>query len=76
MPATVTGIYRNGQIILDEELPVNDHDVKVIVTLAEETVKQPEKPKRQFGLLKGTFTHPYWSSQEFNEPLDDSKDYT
>ena len=75
MLATVTGTYRNGQIILDEELPVKDHDVKVIVTIVEESVENQEKPKRQFGRLKGTFTHPYWSSKEFNDPLDDLKDY-
>ncbi|WP_461117616.1 hypothetical protein [Spirosoma jeollabukense] len=75
MLATVTGTYRNGQIILDEELPVKDHDVKVIVTLVEESVESLEKPKRQFGRLKGTFIHPYWSSKEFNDPLDDLKEY-
>lgn len=75
MLATVTGTYKNGQIILDEELPVKDHDVKVIVTLVEGVLEKQEKPKRQFGRLKGSFAHPYWSSKEFNDPLEDLKDY-
>ncbi|AUD05535.1 hypothetical protein [Spirosoma pollinicola] len=75
MLATVTGTYKNGQIILDEELPVKSKSAKVIVTLVEDTVENEEKPTRQFGRLKGTFTDPYWSSKEFNDPLDDLKDY-
>ena len=71
MLATVTGTYRNGQIILDEELPVKDHDVKVIVTIVEESVENQDKPKRIPGLMKGSF----WMSDSFNDPIDDLKDY-
>jgi hypothetical protein len=71
MLATVTGTYRNGQIILDEELPVKDHDVKVLVTLVEDAVEKQEKPKRTPGLIKGAF----WLSDDFNDPIDDLKDY-
>lgn len=71
MLATVTGTYKNGQIILDEELPVTSDSAKVIVTLVDEVVKQPEKPKRTPGLMKGSF----WLSDDFNEPIDDLKDY-
>lgn len=71
MLATVTGTYRNGQIILDEELPIKDYDVKVIVTIVEESVENQEKPKRTPGLMKGAF----WMSDDFNDPIDDLKDY-
>ena len=71
MLATVTGTYRNGQIILDEELPVKDHNVKVLVTLVEDAVEKQEKPKRTPGLMKGAF----WLSDDFNDPIDDLKDY-
>ena len=71
MLATVTGTYKNGQIILDEDLPVKSETAKVIVTLVGEGVR---KTTPQFGRLKGTFTDPYWSSEEFNAPLDDLKD--
>lgn len=76
MSVTVTGTYKNGQVILDEEqLSVKSDNAKVIVTLVEEASEKQEKPKRQFGRLKGAFADPYWSSKEFNEPLDDLKDY-
>ncbi|WP_461044597.1 DUF2281 domain-containing protein [Spirosoma harenae] len=71
MLATVTGTYKNGQIILDEELPVKSDTAKVIVTLVEETAETQEKPKRIPGLMKGSF----WISDDFNDPIDDLKDY-
>ncbi|GAB4021456.1 DUF2281 domain-containing protein [Spirosoma koreense] len=71
MLATVTGTYKNGQIILDEALPVKGDNAKVIVTLVEETVETAEKPKRTPGLMKGSF----WVSDDFNDPIDDLKDY-
>ena len=42
--ATVTGTYKNGQIILDEDLPVTSKTAKVIMTVAEEVVEKQEKP--------------------------------
>jgi hypothetical protein len=71
MLATVTGTYKNGQIILDEELPVKGETAKVFVTLVEETVENVEKPKRTPGLMKGSF----WVSDDFNDPIDDLKEY-
>jgi hypothetical protein len=75
MLATVTGTYKNGQIILDEELPVKSGTAKVIVTLVEESIASEDKLKRTPGLMKGTFVGDYWFSKEFNDPLDDLKDY-
>ena len=63
MLATVTGTYKNGQIILDEALPVKSDTAKVIVTLLEE---MPEKPKHTPGLMKDSF----WTSDDFNDPID------
>lgn len=71
MLATVTGTYKNGQIILDEELPVKSNNAKVIVTVVEDAVENQEKPKRTPGLMKGSF----WISDDFNDPIDDLKDY-
>lgn len=71
MLATVTGTYKNGQIILDEELPVKSDNARVIVTLVEEVSDKQEKPKRIPGLMKGSF----WISDDFNDPIDDLKDY-
>ncbi len=71
MLATVTGTYKNGQIILDEDLPVKSDNAKVIVTLVEEVSNNQEKPKRTPGLMKGAFR----LSDDFNDPIDDLKDY-
>ncbi len=70
MLATVTGTYKNGQIILDEELPIKTNTAKVIVTVVEE-IEKPEIPIRTPGLMKGAF----WISDDFNDPIDDLKDY-
>ncbi len=43
---------------------------RVVVTILDE-VKESEKPKIQFGRMKGTF----WMSDDFNDPIDDLKDY-
>ncbi|CCH51644.1 hypothetical protein BN8_00583 [Fibrisoma limi BUZ 3] len=75
MLTTVTGTYENGQIHLDEELPIKSGKAKIIVTVVEELVEEITKPKRELGRLKGMFAHPYWSSKEFNDPIDDLKDY-
>jgi hypothetical protein len=76
MLTTVSGIYENGQITLDEDLPATTKRAKILVTVLEssETVEL-EKPKRQLGRLKGTFIGDYWFSEAFNEPLEDLKDY-
>ena len=71
MMTTVFGTYNNGQITLDEALPVKTGKAKVMVTLVEEVADLLVKPKRELGRLKGSFSDPYWSSKEFNQTLDD-----
>lgn len=76
MTTAVFGTYQNGQVTLDEALPITTKKAKVIVTVVEEFDNDETiKPKRQLGLLKGTFVGDYWNSQEFNDPIDDLKDY-
>ena len=74
MLTTVEAIYENGQIIWEETPPTTKRS-KVIVTFLEEPVQQPigdkEKKKRIAGSLKGKIHVP----EDFNEPLDDLKDY-
>lgn len=70
MLTTVKGIYNNGQIILEETPPVKSGS-KVVVTFLEETSSTPSPQKRRFGSLKGKIGIP----DDFNEPLDDLKDY-
>lgn len=66
MLATVEGIYENGQIILAEKPPIQ-HKTKVFVTFMEEV-----KPlSRVLGSWEGKYQIP----DDFNEPLDDLKEY-
>ena len=68
MLKTVKGMYENGQAILEESL--NTARAKVIVTVIEELASTPRN-SRQAGSMRGKI----WMSDDFNEPLDDLKDY-
>jgi hypothetical protein len=70
MLTAVKGIYKNGQIILNEK-PAIDQDTEVVVTfLVPEPLKKNGKEIR-IGSMEGQFEVP----DDFNEPLDDLKDY-
>lgn len=69
MLTTIKGIYVNGQIVLDE-MPPTKNSSKVVVTFLEE-IQPPAVRKRRLGSLKGKISIP----DNFNEPLDDLKDY-
>lgn len=67
MLSTIKGIYTNGTIILNE-IPPFTESKEVIVTFLD----KEEMPKqRVFGSMKGQFKLP----DDFNEPLEDLKDY-
>jgi hypothetical protein len=68
MLTAVKGIFENGQITLMEKPPV-DKRMEVIVTFIEEN-PVPLK-KRKAGILSGKVK----MSDDFDEPLDDLKDY-
>lgn len=71
MITAIEGIYENGQIILKEK-PEHITKARVIVIFEEEVPETKYAPtKRPFGLSKGAFT----LSDDFNEPLDDQKEY-
>jgi Protein of unknown function (DUF2281) len=81
MLTAITGIYTNGQVIL-ETLPKVIKQAKVLVIFEEETVGiptvgitvPPQKKalkKRTFGISKGMIE----ISSDFDEPLDDLKEY-
>ncbi len=69
MLTTIKGIYENGQIVLDE-IPQAKNKSKVVVTFLEE-IQPAYLKKRRLGSLKGKISMP----EDFNEPLDDLKDY-
>ena len=68
MPKSVKGIYENGVVILLEK-PRNIEKSEVIVTFVEET--PPKIKRRKPGGLKGKVGLP----DDFNEPLDDLREY-
>lgn len=69
MLTTIKGIYDKGQIVLDE-IPPTKNKSKVVVTFLEE-IQPSSLQKRRLGSLKGKIGIP----DNFNEPLDDLKDY-
>ncbi|WP_353721654.1 hypothetical protein [Dyadobacter sp. 676] len=68
MLTSVSGIYENGKITLDE-IPVIRKKSKIVVTFLEE-MDEPNHPKRRLGGLKGKVGTP----DDFNAPLDDLAD--
>lgn len=70
MLSTVKGYYDHGQIILNEASPVQQKTAVIVTFLTEE--ETPQQPKeRVLGGLEGRVTTP----DDFNDPLDDLKDY-
>ncbi|GAB3931763.1 DUF2281 domain-containing protein [Larkinella terrae] len=71
MLTSVTGIYENGRVIL-EEPPKSQKKQKVIVTFLDDNeAEESTLAERPFGTMKGSFK----LSSDFNEPLDDLKEY-
>ncbi len=71
LTTTITGTYQNGQVFL-EEIPKTKKRLKVFVTFMEEVdIVNKAVTKRPFGILKGSVI----LSEDFNEPLDDLKEY-
>ncbi len=70
MLSTIKGYYENGHIILKEEAPVKEKTEVMVTFLTQDSITST-KQKRQPGGLKGKVTIP----ADFNEPLEDMKDY-
>lgn len=69
MTKTYEGIFENGYVVFKEapEIPKNS---KVKVIFEEKDVKKPAE-KRKLGTMKGNFK----ISDDFDEPLEELKDY-
>ena len=70
MLTTIKGYYEQGQIILKEESPVKTK-TDVIITFMVEENQNNGNQKRMPGALKGKVSIP----DNFNEPIEDLKDY-
>ena len=68
MLTAIKGYYEEGRIILKEEAPVQSKTDVIVTFLTEEA---PKPHKRMPGGLKGKIAIP----DDFDEPLDDLKDY-
>lgn len=68
MLTTIEATYEDGRIIWEEQPPAQKKG-KVLITFLED--KREEPKRRQAGSLKGKIQVP----DDFNEPLDDLKDY-
>jgi len=69
MLQTIKGYFEKGQIIMEEEPPVQSKTEVMITFLTEKS--EPSVGKRIPGAFKGKIS----ISDDFNEPLDDLKDY-
>jgi hypothetical protein len=70
MLTTIKGIYDKGRITLAEEPPVKTK-ADVMVTFLDTENGEATKSKRKLGGLEGYVKLP----EDFNEPLEDLKDY-
>lgn len=70
MLTVIEGTYENGQVILDHK-PQVENKTKVVVIFEESDTSGKVLEKRPFGISKGSIT----LSPDFNDPLDDLKDY-
>jgi hypothetical protein len=69
MITTLEGIYENGHVIFKETPPIKKKS-KVLVTFVDD-VETPSLKKRPLGTMKGTIK----MSDDFNDPIEDLKDY-
>lgn len=71
MLTTIEAIYEDGKIIWEETPPATKR-AKVIVTFLEESEQPAQAGKRRKG---GSMKGQIWIADDFNDPLEDLKDY-
>lgn len=69
MYTTIKGRYEKGKLILEEVPPSQQAEVLVIF---QENSNEPKVHDRRFGCVKGLVTY---MADDFNEPLEDLKEY-
>ncbi len=70
MLTTIKGYYEQGHIVMEEDAPVQKRTQVMITFITDEPGIEYTK-KRMPGALKGKVSIP----DDFNEPLNDLKDY-
>ena len=73
MLTSIKGIYENGRIVLSEKTPFTETTEVIVTFLEKKDSKDMQLQKNEilFGSLKGKVNLP----DDFNEPLDDLKEY-
>ena len=71
MLTTVKGVYDHGKITLTEDPPIKEKKADVIVTFLPQEKNIDSTSKRVLGGLEGKISVP----DDFNDPLEDLKDY-
>jgi len=72
MLAAIEGYFENGSIFLNENAPVMSKTKVIVTFLSEPITERKNHPgKRILGELEGKIIVP----DDFNEPLEDLKDY-
>ena len=69
MLTAVKGIYEDGRVTFTETPPVQERTEVIVTFLTEEKKEAPKK--RVLGILEGKIVTP----DDFNEPLDELKEY-
>lgn len=70
MYTAINGIYENGSLVLSEKAPTSEK-TKVVVLFLESVEKETKKGVKLGGLKGKGFSIP----EDFNDPLEDFKDY-
>jgi len=71
MLTTIKGVYEDGKITVTEKPPINETKADVLITFLPGKIKEVSSNKRMLGGLEGKISVP----EDFNEPLNDFKNY-
>ena len=71
MLTTIKGVYEDGKITVTEKPPIIETKADVLITFLPGKIKEVNSNKRILGGLERKISVP----EDFNEPLNDFKDY-
>lgn len=71
MLTIIKGVYEDGKITVTENPPIKEAKADVLITFLPQQKNESVKPKRILGGLEDKISVP----EDFNEPLNDLKDY-
>ena len=71
MLTTIKGVYEDGKITVTEKPPIKETKADVLITFLPGQKNEGSSHKRILGGLEGKISVP----EDFNEPLNDLKDY-